>query len=87
MRIRANGEGPRFEGNVTVIGLGGMFIRTQNIEPAGAVRELMLEDAEATFQCECTIRHVAQNGVGVEITKIAPEDEQQLRTLLLRLKV
>jgi PilZ domain len=86
MRIHGNGAGPKFEGTVTVIGLGGMFIRTQETQPPGTVLTLRLDDTVATFECECTVRHVTGNGMGVEITKISPQDEQRLRFLLIRLK-
>jgi hypothetical protein len=86
MRVRSSGQGPRFEGEVTVIGLGGMFIRTNNMQPHGSVLRLTLEDPVARFESECTIRHITETGMGVEITKISPENEQRLRFLLVRLK-
>jgi hypothetical protein len=86
MLVHGNGGGPPFEGTVTVIGLGGMFIRTAKTRPPGAVIKLMLEDPVAGFDSECTVRHVTDNGVGVEITKISPENEQRLRFLLIQLK-
>ena len=86
MRVHSNGADGRFEGLVTVIGLGGMFIRTSKARPAGRVLKLVLEDPAATFESECTVRSVAENGVGVEITAITSENERRLRALLLRLK-
>lgn len=87
MRIASNGGGgPKLEGIVTVIGLGGMFIRTSKTQPFGTVLKLKLNDPLATFEAEFTVRCVADNGIGVEITKISPENEQRLKALLLRLK-
>jgi PilZ domain len=86
MLVRGNSGGPGFEGMVTVIGLGGMFIRTEKAQPPGTILTLTLADPVATFESECTVRHVAEHGVGVEITKISPKDEQRLRFLLGRLK-
>lgn len=85
MRVHGNGD-RQFEGVVTVIGLGGMFIRTENIGPVGAVFPLRLEDPVAPFEFECTVRHVAENGLGVEITKVSSQDEQRLRFLVGQLK-
>jgi hypothetical protein len=85
MRIHSNGAALPFEGLVTVIGLGGMFIRIPKGPTPGTVLKLTLEDPVATFESECTVRHVAENGVGVEITAITPENERRLRALLLRL--
>ena len=87
MRVHSNGMAVCFEGVVTVIGLGGMFIRTSKAQPPGTTLWLTLEDPVVTFESECTVRHVAENGVGVEITAITPENERRLRALLLRLKV
>jgi hypothetical protein len=86
MRVHEKDGGPEFRGNVTVIGLGGMFIRTERTKPPGTVMRLTLDDPVAAFDSECTVRHVSQNGVGVEITKISPESEQRLRFLLGQLK-
>jgi len=77
---------PELEGTVTVIGLGGMFIRTKNSQPYGTVLPVKLADPLVAFEAECTVRHVAENGMGVEITGITSENEQKLKTLLLHLK-
>jgi PilZ domain len=86
MRIASNGGRSKLKGLVTVIGLGGMFIRTNKSQPFGTVLKLKLLDPVAAFEAEFTVRSVASNGIGVEITKISPENEQRLKTLLLRLK-
>jgi PilZ domain len=86
MAVHADAEAPEFEGTVTVIGLGGMFIRTRNARPYGAVLQLTVEDPVARFEAQFTVRHVADKGLGLEITTITPENEQRLRALLLRLK-
>lgn len=88
MRVhKRDGEGaPPFEGIVTVIGLGGMFIRTPNTEAPGTILSLHLDDPVAAFDFECTVRHITENGMGVEITSIFPQDEQRLRFLLVQFK-
>lgn len=87
MRIASNGSAvPKLDGVVTVIGLGGMFIRTSKTQPFGTVLKLKVDDPAASFEAEFTVRSVAENGIGVEITKISPENEQRLRALLTRLK-
>lgn len=84
--IQVECPGPSMKGLVTVIGLGGMFIRTKDSQPYGTVLPVKLEDPLVTFQAECTVRNVAENGLGVEITGITAENEQKLKTLLLHLK-
>jgi len=88
MRIASNGRGgAKLEGLVTVIGLGGLFIRTAKTQPLGTVLRLKLDGPAITFEAEFTVRNVSENGMGVEITKISPENEQRLKALLFRLKV
>jgi PilZ domain len=86
LAVHSNDQAPKFEGTLTVIGLGGMLIRTRNSQPYGAVLNLTIEGPLARFEAECTVRNVVGNGLGVEITKITPENDQRLRALLLRLK-
>lgn len=84
--IAAECKAPVLRGLVTVIGLGGMFIRTKDSQPYGTILPIKLADPLVTFDAECTVRNVAENGLGVEITGITPENEQKLKTLLLHLK-
>lgn len=84
--IRAEGTRPHLEGAVSVVGLNGMFIRTRDSQPYGTVLPLKLTTALLWFEAECTVRNVAENGLGVEITAITPENEQKLKALLLQLR-
>jgi hypothetical protein len=77
---------PLLCGTVSVIGLGGMFIHTKNTHSCGTVLRLKLVDPFVVFEAECTVRNVAENGLGVEITGITFENEKRLKTLLLHLK-
>jgi hypothetical protein len=79
--IRAQGTRPRLEGIVSIIGPGGMFIRTRDSQPCGTVLKLKLKDSTFSFRVLGTVRHVEENGLGVEITGITPEDEQKLKAL------
>lgn len=84
--IRVEASQPGLEGVVSVIGLGGMFIRARDSHPCGTVLQFRLTDPSVSFESECTVRHVATNGLGVEFTQLTPENEQKLKDLLLRLK-
>jgi PilZ domain-containing protein len=81
----SNGNGPRLEGVVTVIGLGGMFIRTKTSCPAGSVLNIVLTSPLLSFESECTVRHADTHGIGVELT-LTPENEQKLKALLTQLR-
>jgi PilZ domain len=79
----ANGE---IAGLATVIGLGGVFVRTNGVAEPGIVAKLVLFGPSISFECEGTVRYVAETGLGVEFTRIDPQDEEKLKALLLRLK-
>ena len=82
----SNGNGPRLEGAVTVIGLGGMFIRTKTSCPAGSVLNMVLTSPFLSFESECTVRHAGTHGLGLELTRLTEENEQKLKTLLTHLR-
>jgi hypothetical protein len=86
IRAAGNAEGPHLEGIVTVIGLGGMFIRTGNSYPAGAVLHVVLKCSPLSIESECIVRNSVSNGIGVELTEVTPENEQKLKALLILLK-
>lgn len=87
IRAVGNGDGPRVEGVVTVIGLGGMFVRTQILRPPGSVLHLTLVCPLVSIESECTVRRVAENGMGIEFTGMTPEEEEKLKQLLHQLRV
>ena len=85
IRVTRSGNGPRIEGIATVIGVGGMFCRTKETQPPGTVLPLTLTCGSNSVEVECSVRHVNENGMGVEFTSLTPENEQKLRELLLQL--
>ena len=86
IRAISNGNGPRLEGVVTVIGLGGMFIRTRTSCSAGSVLNMVLSCSFLSFESECTVRYADAHGIGVEVTRLTAENEQKLKTLLIQLR-
>ena len=74
------------EGTVSVIGLGGMFVRTK-VPPAPGTRlHVLLTCPNVSLESECKVIHVTPNGMGVELTRLTPEDERKLKALLVELK-
>jgi len=82
----SGGKKQEIEGVVTVIGFGGMFIRTPGELPAGSVLQVLLTDSINTLEAECTVRNVASDGFGVEFTRITHENDQKLKALLSAIK-
>jgi hypothetical protein len=82
--VVANGaKAPRVEGMATVIGLGGMFVRTKNTSPPGTVIKI---GVSSSLELECAVRDVDENGMGVEFTALTPENLEKLEKLLVQLK-
>jgi hypothetical protein len=86
VRATTNDEAAALEGVATVIGLGGMFLRTRAVPEPGTVMTLTLKCPIVSFQSECAVRHVTPTGLGIEFTKLTPENEASLRKLLVELK-
>jgi hypothetical protein len=87
IRVAGNGVGPQFEGVATVIGLGGLFVRTKTPPQPGSILKLTLACPSISIESECTVRHVTDNGMGIEFTGITPENEEKLKNLLHQLRV
>jgi len=83
---RGVNKGHRFEGIVSVIGLGGMFIRTRESFAPGTILQISLTDPITSFDSECAVRDSTETGIGLEITSIEPVAQQKLQFLLRQLK-
>jgi c-di-GMP-binding flagellar brake protein YcgR len=79
-------NGKRFEGIVSVIGLGGIFIRTRESFPLGTIVQISLTDPIISFDSECTVRACTETGIGLEFLSIDPAAQQKLQFLLKQLK-
>lgn len=79
-------NGKRFEGIVSVIGLGGIFMRTRESFPLGTIVQISLTDPIFTFETECAVRDSTETGLGLEFLSIDPAAQQKLQFLLKQLK-
>ncbi len=71
---------------VTIIGLGGVFLRTEISYPTGTHLHLTFDDSHVTFESECIVRNIEPNGVGAEFTTMTHENALKLKSLLSSLK-
>ncbi len=85
LRVAGSSGANGVTGVATVIGLGGMFVRTTARPPEGAVLQLALQCPFASLESACTVRYVGDNGVGIEFTGMSAENEEKLKALLVRL--
>lgn len=83
---RCHINGRHFDGIVTVIGLGGMFVRTRESSSPGTLLQVSLTDPIISFDSECAVRDCTEMGIGLEIVGIEPAAQRKLRFLLEHLK-
>jgi len=69
-----------------VIGIGGMFCRTKDTCPPGTILPLAIKCGSNSVDVECSVRHVNENGMGIEFTRLSPENEQKLKKFLVQLR-
>jgi len=73
-------------GRISVLGTGGMFIRTKDAYPLGMELELRIRINGETLEAPCAVRDVAPGGLGVEFTWVRGPLEQKLKKIMARLK-
>jgi PilZ domain-containing protein len=86
IRVSSNGAETHVEGVVTVIGLGGMFVRTKAPLSPGSMLTLGMTCPAVSFEAQCSVRHVYEAGMGVEYTALTPENEARLKDFVIELQ-
>lgn len=71
-------------GKVSVLGTGGMYIRTRDSYPPGTELELRIRDAAEVLEASCVIRDVTPGGLGVEFTWLRGPLEAKLKKIIAR---
>ena len=84
--LPCKGLDPKFEGKVSVIGTGGLFVRTRHAVNMGQTLRLRIEDPSLTFEVQCTVRDVNEKGAGVEFTPLDPPQQRILQEFLRTLR-
>jgi len=84
--IPCRGISPKFEGVISVIGVGGMFIRTRESFTHGTSLSVSIEDTSLKITADCRVCDVQANGVGVEFTDLDAETQRKLQELLQPLR-
>jgi hypothetical protein len=87
IQVAGDGSGLQVRGIATVIGLGGMFVRSNAAAPPGSVLRLAATCPFLSIESRCTVRHVLEDGMGVEFTRLTRANEQKLKWLLFQLRV
>jgi hypothetical protein len=80
------GGGDQQVSRVKTLGMGGVFLSVSRVRPAGTSLRLVFEVPGGIVQAEGVVRSVSPGeGMGVEFTKMNPQDRVLLGRLLKRL--
>lgn len=80
------GGGDQQVSQVKTLGMGGLLLSTSRARPVGTSLRLVFEVPGGVVQAEGVVRNIAPGeGMGVEFTKLGPEDRVLLERLLTRL--
>jgi|SRR5579862_6764620 len=80
--IEIHAAAPGVAGVATVIGAGGMFLRTGDVRPPGTVLAFKLTCGKLSLEASCTVRYITEHGMGIEFTAVTPANDQRLLSLL-----
>lgn len=83
--LRCEGVDTDLQGDVSILGLGGLFIRTPIVFPKGTVFSVRVRDGEREFEALCAVRHLQPDGIGVEFVELRGKNEENLKSILQRL--
>lgn len=84
--LPCEGIGFAFEGKVSVVSLGGLFIRTEKKFTVNTVLPLRMRVGDEVVEAECVVRDADSNGFGVEFVKFRGDSEDVMRNLMDRLR-
>ncbi len=80
------GGGEQEVSRVKTLGMGGLFLSVSNAPPVGVNLRLVFEVPGGSVQAEGVVRDIVLGeGMGVEFTRMAPQDRILLERLLTRL--
>jgi len=82
--IPCEGVGISLQGYVSVIGLGGLFVRTTESYEFGKRLTLRLHCEEGPVEAKAVVRYAAPGGIGFEFVELRGHHERNLRNALLR---
>jgi hypothetical protein len=73
-------------GHVSVLGVGGAFIRTRDLLPVGTALILRIDGHGEVLTIPCVVRDVQPGGVGVSFSRLPAQQKEHLKKILARLK-
>lgn len=85
LACQAMGEGLHFDGEVSVISPGGLFIRTGKVQPVGARLGIKMRNIMDVVEADCVVRNHQGDGFGVEFVEMKPTFQNNLERIIERL--
>lgn len=86
LACQAVGEGTHLDGEVSVISVGGMFIRTAQAQPIGARFGIKMRNIADVVEADCVVRNHQDGGFGVEFLEMRPKFRDNLDRIISRLR-
>ncbi|HWQ03655.1 MAG TPA: PilZ domain-containing protein [Candidatus Nitrosotenuis sp.] len=84
--LPCEGIGFAFSGKVTVLGLGGVQVRSEKTFTLGTVLPLRIRSGADSLDIECIVRDFTPDGFGAEFVKLTPAQEKTLKEIIDRLQ-
>lgn len=84
--LPCKGVDPKFEAQVTIIGTGGLFIRTRHTLTMGQTIKLKIEAPALSLEVHCTVRDSNEKGAGVEFQALDHPQQRALNNFLTSLR-
>lgn len=85
LACQAMGEGLHFDGEVSVISPGGLFIRSGKVQPIGARLGVKMRNIMDVVEADCVVRNHQDDGFGVEFLEMRPTFQTNLERIIERL--
>ncbi len=84
--VQCEGVGITLDGKVSVLSLGGMYIRTRESHPEGSAFGVRMRANGDVVETVCVVRRREPGGLGVEFIRLRGRHEDGLRRIIARLK-
>jgi PilZ domain len=86
MLVAWHGGGDQQVSRVKTLGMGGVFLSGSHVRPVGTSLKLVFQIPGCIVQADGVVRSISPGeGMGVEFTKMCPQDRVLLEQLLKRL--
>jgi len=84
--VQCEGMGIALAGQVSVLSLGGMYIRTRESHPEGSSFGVRMRASDDVVETVCVVRRREPGGLGVEFVHLRGQHEDNLKRIIARLK-